>query len=202
MALEVAKIEKNVEIKQRIENLRLEQQRTVALGSKEYRERAKKATVDWVNDWDTELDLACCWHASDFLRDHQGGRDEAWLQRQLSAYFNKLVKRVFSHLPVRMRPHIARIVTLEHTDGVGWHAHGMVATPPHMKSQDFAALLRELWIEQMAGGHFGSMGERIFWCERSSTGYLPYILKSATDKSGLRHGELKGLIDLHNTRRP
>lgn len=202
MALEAAKTGKNGEIIQRVEKLRFEQKRTVALGSTEYREKARQATVDWVNGWDAELDLACCWHASDYLRDQQGGRDERWLQQQLSAYFNKLVKSVFAHLPVRLRPNIARIVTLEHTDGVGWHAHGMVATPAHMKSEDFAALLRELWIEQMAGCHLGSMGERIFWCERSSSGYLPYILKSASDKDGLRHGELKGLIDLHNTRRP
>jgi hypothetical protein len=199
---ETRKTEKNNEIKQRIEKLRLEQKRTVALGSKEYREKSKQAAIDWVGDWDVELDLACCWHASDFLRDQQGGRDETWLQRQLSTYFNKLIKRVHDHMPVKMRPNIARLITLEHTDGVGWHAHGVVATPGHMTSDEFSLILRDLWIEQMGGCHFAPMGKRIFWCEQSGSGYLPYMLKSATDKNGHRYGELKGLIDVHNTRRP
>lgn len=202
MAPEASKIEKNAEVKQRIEKLHLEDKRTVALGSKEYRETARQSAIDWVNDWDVKLNLACCWHASDFLRDQQGGRDETWLQRHLSTYFNKLVMRVYGHMPVRLRPNIARLITLEHADGVGWHAHGLVATPAHMTSNEFSMILHELWIEQMGNCHFGSFGKRIFWCEQSGSGYLPYILKSATEKNGHRHGELKGLLDVHNTRRP
>lgn len=202
MDTETAKTSKNNEKIKAIRNLHAQQRRTVALCPSEYRSNATEAIVEWVNSWDTALDVACCWHAAKHIRNQQRGNSETWFQNQLTTYFKAVLAVVYKNIPDRKRPTIARFITLEHTDGVGWHAHGLLSKPAHMSLEEFSKVLREAWGKQMEHCEHDALGGRIFWCEERSSGYLSYILKSASEKDGLRFGELKGLIDLKNTRRP
>lgn len=202
MITETAETGKNDSKLQRIRSLNAQRKRTVALSPFEYRQNATEATVDWINGWDVELDVACCWHAATAVRNQQGGNSDAWLQKELATYFRSILAAVYGDIPERKRPNLPRFITLEHTAGVGWHAHGLIARPSHLSLEQFSAVLRDVWQQQMGDCENDVLGERIFWCEQRDSGYLRYILKSVNDKDGLRYGELRGLIDWRNTRRP
>jgi len=168
----------------------------------EHRAQAQRAWVDWMIGLDANFDLACCWHASQYLRIEQWGWDEQWLKRHLSAYFNKVSKRVFSNVPVKQRSNIARFITLEHADGVGWHAHGVLSKPKHVTEEEFIEIMRSLWIDQMGGYRVGRLRDRLFDCKQIEGNYQQYALKSATDKDEHLNRVLRGTWDEHNTRRP
>lgn len=199
---ELAETQKNASLIQRIRELRRTEKRTINLSPNEYRRNAIEAVAEWVEGWNADLNVACCWHASSDVRNEQRGHSDAWLQGQLSIYFKSLLALLYKDIPVRKRPELARLITLEHTDGVGWHAHGLLSKPSHLSFEQFSEVLRATWKNQIGIGEADLLGDRAFWCEELQAGYLRYILKSACDKDGLRYGELKGTVDLKNTRRP
>ena len=188
-------------IKSALAQIRLNARRTIALPPTEMREKSRQAVVDWINSWDADWDVACCWHTSKTLRKLQNGHDEQWLQRQLSAYFSKLIKRVYTHIPHKHRPHISRFITLEHNDYVGWHAHGVIATPSHMSQDQFIAILEELWVEQAGVGSTEAFKRHLCWFQPLTGNYKHYMLKSAINLHDDLPENFRGFIDLHNTRR-
>ena len=189
-------------IKKLIEEISINQKRTIGLSRKDWKEAATQATVDWINSWEANWDLACCWHAGATLRNEQQGWTADWLQRQLSAYFNKLQKQVFKNMSKADRPKIARFITLEYTDNVGWHAHGIMATPDHMRKDEFSEILRDLWISHIGAGCCQKFKQRLFWCDEIRGAYKHYALKSAIQRHDDNQKMQKAIIDLGNTYRP
>lgn len=189
-------------IKEVLERIQLNARRTIGLAHNEMRERSRQAVVDWMNSWEADWDLACCWHVSDQLRREQRGYDEVWLQRHLSAYFKKLIIRVFSHMPTKKRPHIARFIALEYSENVGWHAHGVMATPAHMARDEFIAAMRELWLEHAGWNCAENFKQHMCWFEPITGNYQHYTLKQAINLHDDAQQKFRGFIDLENTRRP
>lgn len=185
-----------------IEEIRLNEKRTIGLSRKDWKVAAVQATVDWINSWEANWDLACCWHAGAPLRDTQEGWSADWLQRQLSAYFNKLNKQVFKDIKKKERPNIARFITIEYTASVGWHAHGILATPEHMSQDAFRQVMRDLWISHIGAGCCDKFKHRLFWCDEIRGAYKHYALKSAIERHDDNQKRQKAIIDLGNTYRP
>ena len=189
-------------IKQINEEIRANHGRTIGLSRQEWKRTALQATVDWINSWNANWDLACCWHAGAPLRGAQEGWSADWLQRQLSAYFNKVRKEVFKDITKADRPNIARFITLEYTASVGWHAHGIMATPEHMAQDAFRQLLKTLWISHVGEGVSDDFQERLFWCDEIRGAYKHYALKSAIEWHGDNQTIKTAFIDDKNTYRP
>ena len=189
-------------IKQLIKDIGLNARRMSGLSRSQRRHKSKQAVVDWVNSWDAEWDLACCWHAGENMRDVQAGWGADWLQRHLSAYFNKLHQHVFSRVPHNQRPQLPRFITLEYSHRVGWHAHGIMATPSHMTREQFSAVLRKQWLKHAGWGCAEEFKERMFWAEPIKGAYTHYALKSAINLHDDAQQYFRGFIDLHNTHRP
>ena len=189
-------------INQLIEDIRFNARRTIGLSRREWRGTAIQATVDWINSWEADWDLACCWHAGENMRDVQAGWAADWLQRQLSAYFNKLQKVVFKHIRCKDRPNIARFITLEYSARVGWHAHGIMETPKHMTRDEFSEIMRELWIEHIGDGCTKEFKAHLFWCDEIRGAYKHYALKAAIERHDDAHRQPNAFIDLSNTYQP
>ena len=189
-------------IKQLIDDIRFNARRTIGLSRREWRQTAVQATVDWINSWEADWDLACCWHAAEHMRDEQAGWGADWLQRHLSAFFNKLQQHVFKHIEPSQRPNIARFITLEYKSTVGWHAHGIMATPAHMTRDEFIQVMRELWIKHIGKGCSQEFQDRLFWCEEIRGAYKHYALKSAIQRHDDFQSKQNAFIDLNNSYRP
>ena len=189
-------------LKKLIEEISFNQRRTIGLSRKDWKAAATQATVDWINSWEADWDLACCWHAGAPLRKEQQGWSASWLQRQLSTYFNKLREEVFKHMNKTDRPNIARFITLEYTASVGWHAHGIIATPEHMTKDEFSEVMRDLWISYVGAGVSKKFKERLFWCDEIRGAYKHYALKSAIQRHDDNQKNQKAIIDLGNSYRP
>ncbi len=185
-----------------VEKIRFNKRRTIDVSRSERREKSRDAVVDWINSWEANWDMACCWHVSERLRARERGYSETWLQRSLSVYFTKLHKRVFAHLPSRQRPQIPRFITLEHSDGVGWHAHGVMQTPSHMTEYEFSDVLRSTWLEHASWGCAEDFKQHMCWFEPITGNYQHYALKNAINLHDDLPQNYRGFIDDKNSHRP
>jgi hypothetical protein len=190
------------EIEKALKQISINAQRRIDISKDGLRQRSMQEAVDWINSWDANLDLACCWHAYHALRDIQKGDNEQWLQRHLSSYFNVVHKITFKHIPKQQRPQIPRFITLEHSPNVGWHAHGILATPSHLTLEEFSEILRKQWLKEMKSPENGKFSKRLCWFMPLASGYKHYMLKSVFSNVPAAQKNCVGFIDDHNSYRP
>lgn len=173
--------------------------RRLALGSDSKKIEHKAAWVDWVEGWTTNFDLNVCWHVPKQMRAAQEGYGHEWLQKQLSAYFKQVELQIFSNIPKRQRPKLERFVVLEYTDGVGWHAHALIATPENVKQAQLQEILRDTWESRVGQYCTDDFKKRLFWIDKAKHGYLSYCLKHAIHLED--SDNFKGIFDHTNTAR-
>lgn len=159
----------------------------------------KDAWVDWVEGWTTNFDLDVCWHVPNEMRAAQQGYGHEWLQKQLSSYFKQVELQLFKSIPQRQRPKLERFVVLEHEDGVGWHAHALIATPEQCKQAHVQEVLRDTWEKRVGQFCKEEFKQRLFWIRKAEVGYLSYCLKRAIDVGN--NDNSKGIFDYKNTAR-
>lgn len=109
-------------------------------------------------------------------------------------YFNLLDKRTFKARQKRGY-RIRRFITLEHAASVGWHVHGILATPSHVSRSDLIELTKTTWLYCIDGERVGLPKTRLAWCEPIEDRYAQYSTKQSFGP--LQHA--KGTIDILNT---
>jgi hypothetical protein len=172
-------------------------QRRLAFASSQQVVEQKAAWVEWVEGWEANFDLDVCWHVPREMRVAQDGYGHEWLQKQLSAYFKQVELQIFQSIPVRQRPKLERFVVLEFEDGVGWHAHALIATPEQCKKADLEEILRTTWERRVGLFCRDEFKSKLFWIRKAGPGYLGYCLKSAVDVG--YNDQSKGVFDYKNT---
>lgn len=166
----------------------------------EYLEKkaVKEAWNSWVDEWG-HWDTACCWHVPDALRSTKDGWGKSWLETRMKNYFDAVDRRTFRGTPLKHRAKVKRYITLEHSDGVGWHAHGLVETPEHMQVDEFRELLAETWTGYLAKWTNPKFANRLVYLQDVRGGYTAYSAKKAIHVHETSEHLVQGEIDLNNS---
>jgi len=133
----------------------------------------KEVLLEWVRAKQVCLDMAFAVHVPSSETGTGRARDDIWLSQKLSRFFRQLDERIARH---GIEKHVERLVVMHLSPDVGWHAHFQIATPQHMAQQEFADLVKRLWLRSVGGGKRCTMKRRLFWAEEVRAGYLPYML--------------------------
>lgn len=163
----------------------------------------------YVNSLGVNFDISICWHApTKLLRAELGGIVDAdrvgwsahWLQRKLKYCLNKLDRRVLKSAHRDKHVKIWRLVTLEYADGVGWHAHALMATPEGHDRSKIINWATWMWIAELGEAYQNSFVPYLVEASATEdkTKYLSYITKTL----GQRDDDQVGTIDLVNTAFP
>lgn len=153
---------------------------------------------EWINSG-TKWNIAITLHTPLRLRYLQEGNDELWLERQISVFFNILSKRIFADIPVRQRPMLRRLITLEKDTYVGWHAHGVLSTPDHLDDETLLSAIAEVWGDMMNRYAKHEFKDRLVWCEQITGNYQQYCVKAALSSQAQGYSGQFGTISLKNT---
>ena len=154
----------------------------------------KSAADSWVDTLDVKWDIAACWHLP--LSDLIGDIDQVEIAvgKKMRRYFNLLDRRTFKARHKRGY-RIQRFITLEHAASVGWHVHGILATPTHLSREDLIELTKTTWLDCVDGERVSLPKTRLAWCEPIEDRYAQYTTKQSFGP--LQNA--KGTIDVLNT---
>jgi len=103
--------------------------------------------------------------------------DEITLSQLLTYCFNRLDRRVHKSAHRRHGMRVLRFVALERTDDVGWHAHVLLTTPPHLRPSQLSLMLQRLWLSQLREYVSPKFEDRLYWAEPITGDYLWYSTK-------------------------
>ena len=162
------------------------------------KKKVKQAWTGWVDEWGN-WDTACCWHVPDALRSAKDGWGKSWLENRMKNYFDAVDRRTFRGTPLKHRAKVKRYITLEHSDGVGWHAHGLVETPQHMQIDEFRQLLAETWKGYLMKWTNPKFADRLVYLKDLEGGYAAYSTKHAIQVHETSTHLVQGEIDLNNS---
>jgi hypothetical protein len=154
----------------------------------------KSAADSWVLSNNANWDIAACWHLP--LSDIQGDMEQVEINvgKKMRRYFNLLDRRIFK-AKYKRGCRVPRFITLEHAASVGWHVHGILATPAHVTRDLLIDLSKQTWLDCLANTRVGLPKTRLAWCEPIEARYPQYSTKQS-------FGPLynaKGTIDILNT---
>jgi hypothetical protein len=154
----------------------------------------KSAADEWVSAQDIAWDIAACWHLP--LSDMKGELENVEMRvgTKLRRYFNTLDRHLFKARHKR-GARIKRFITLEHADSVGWHVHGVLATPTHIQQAQFISVVKHTWIDCVENDKIGLPRTRLAWCEPIQDRYAQYTTKH----SFAPLHRARGTIDYLNT---
>lgn len=154
----------------------------------------KAAADSWLDASNVNWDIAACWHLplSDLNCDIE--QAEITVGTKMRRYFNLLDRRIFKAQHKRGR-RVQRFITLEHAKSVGWHVHGILATPPHVLRDHLIELAEVTWLDCLSNQRVGLPKTRLAWCEPIEDRYPQYSTKQSF---GPLHNA-KGSIDYLNT---
>jgi hypothetical protein len=110
------------------------------------------------------------------------GADDIALSLQLTYLFNQVDRQVFKSAHRNRGVRVPRIVTLERTDEVGWHAHVLVKTPEHFAPERLSLLMQRLWLRQLRWYTSPRFVGRLYWAEHISGSYFEYSTKQVGGK--------------------
>jgi hypothetical protein len=177
--------------------------------TRDVRKEQRTAWLTHVGSQDLQFDISICWHAPNrLLQAELGSLVDAdrvgwsahWLQRKLKHYLNKLDRKVLKSAHRDKHIKIWRLVTLEYTEGVGWHAHALMATPKGHEQQKIINWATWMWVAELGDAYQNSFVPYLVQASATEDKrkYLNYITKT------LAHGDddKVGTIDLVNTAFP
>lgn len=165
---------------------------------------------DWrqfVMSQELNFDISICWHVPNRMRRAELGclidADSVgwtahWLQKKLRHYLNKLDRRVLKSAHRDKHIKIWRFVTLENADGVGWHAHALMATPQGHDRRTIINWATWMWINELGDEYENSFVPYLVQASETQGNYLGYISKTL----GRATDDMVGTIDLVNTAFP
>ena len=153
---------------------------------------------DWVQNAGVKWDVCATLHVPEAKRKAEQGWTADWLSNELRLYFNKLDRRIFKSAHRNHGARVHRFITLEKSEGVGWHAHALLQTPAGTGQTAFISLAEHLWHglqAQYAAAHFQS---RLSVIEPITGNFSYYAIKSVHDGAD----NSKGVLDLRNIHLP
>ena len=156
------------------------------------------ALCDWVQNAGVKWDVCATLHVPEAKRKAAQGWTADWLSGELRHYFNQLDRDIFKSAHRNHGARVYRFITLENSDGVGWHAHAMLRTPASIQQAAFISLADQLWQAQQAryaSAHFQS---RLSLIEPLRGNFAYYMIKSVHDGAD----NSKGVLDLRNIHLP
>lgn len=159
---------------------------------------ANTVLAHWAQNAGVKWDVCATLHVAEAKRKAQQGWTADWLSAELRHYFNQLDRRIFKSAHRRHGTRVNRFITLENSDGVGWHAHTLLQTPEGMQQAAFIALADQLWQAQQAryaAAHFQS---RLSVIEPLHGNFAYYMIKSVHDGAD----NSTGVLDLGNIHLP
>jgi len=159
---------------------------------------ANTVLIDWINNTGVKWDVCATLHVPEAKRKAAQGWTADWLSKELRHYFNQLDREIFKSAHRRRGARINRFITLEYSEGVGWHAHALLRTPVCMQQAAFISLADQLWQAQQAryaAAHFQS---RLSLIEPLQGNFAFYMIKSVHDGAD----NSRGVLDLRNIHLP
>ena len=138
-------------------------------------------------------------HIPNRLRSDLKGWDDIWLEKQLRLYFNKLDRCVFKVDHRRRGKRLKRVITLEKTATVGWHAHVSISTPPAIDQAWLIEQMHRLWHQHVGKDQTGKFEDKLFWAEPAQGNYVEYSFKYAFQKAGSGQTDRSAIFDPVNT---
>jgi hypothetical protein len=156
------------------------------------------ALCDWVQNAGVKWDVCATLHVPEAMRTARKGWAADWLSSQLSRYFNQFDRRIFKSAHRNHGARVYRWVTLESSDGVGWHAHALLQTPTNMPQAKFISLADKLWHKHCARHSAAHFQSRLSVIAPLTGNFSYYTVKSVHD--GADHS--KGILDLRNIHLP
>ena len=154
----------------------------------------KEAADKWVQDTGIKWDVAAMWNIPN---GHiQGSIDHVEIEigKRLRRYFNLLDRGIYKARS-KSGHRVQRFITIEHAHSVGWHVHGILATPLHVAHQDFIDITKTTWLQCLANNRVGMPQSNLAWCDTIKNRYPQYTTKQSF---GSQH-TARGTIDLMNT---
>ncbi len=154
----------------------------------------KDAADQWVRNTGISWDIAAMWNLPN--GDVPGGIDNVEIEvgKRLRRYFNLLDRRIYKARS-KSGCRVQRFITIEHAHSVGWHVHGILATPPHMDRQVVINIAKKTWLDCLANSRVGLPKSKLAWCDTIQNRYPQYTTKQSF---GSQHNA-RGTIDLMNT---
>ena len=159
------------------------------------KQRLSIAYQNWLGEKSKEMTICVCWHIPNAMRRHFNGYTADWVAKELRRYFNKVDRRIFKAALKNRGIRLQRIITLEHDEEVGWHAHGLLGCAPDMDEQQTITILEKLWVEHVGRFASGKFEKHVFWAQKNVGFYLPYITKRTHRDQDLD----RGFLDTMNT---
>ena len=152
--------------------------------------KLQQELTQWRFNTDIDYCIAVTWHVPNTMRYHQNGYDDIWLSKTLTCYFNKVDRRLFKAAHRNRTARLPRFVFLEHTDGVGWHAHGYLAKAPNITTQATIEALEAIWHKHCKQYKTQAFEHRLFWAEKIDADYYGYASKQAFSGNQIHSGKL------------
>ena len=159
---------------------------------------ANTVLSDWVQNTGVKWDVCATLHVPEAKRKAAQGWTADWLSDELRHYFNQLDRRVFKSAHRNHGARVYRWVTLENSDGVGWHAHALLRTPVGMQQAAFISLTDQLWRAQLARYAAAYFQSRLSVIEPLRGNFAYYMIKSVHDGAD----DSRGVLDLRNIHLP
>ena len=157
-------------------------------------QRLTVAQHSWLSERSSLWNVAACWHVPDAMRAHYKGYDAHWLSKELTRYFNAVDRRIFKAAHKNRGARLPRIITLEHDDAVGWHAHGLLDCAEGMNEDETIGILDPLWKRHTERFATGKFEKHISYFSYDNGNYLGYCLKRLG-----RQDDTQGILDTRNT---
>ncbi|MEK4034883.1 hypothetical protein WOC76_09375 [Methylocystis sp. IM3] len=185
-----------------LHHLRVKQHRNLLLNQHTKRRKLRQALADDVANWNCTWDIDL---ALTLPRSHPAAHasSPAPLVNLLRRYFTAVDARVFPNQSRKHRQQLHRFVVIEHAEGVGWHMHGLVASPSHIDIVATNNILRSQWYQAIGEITDERMdSRRYYWSDIHQDDYIHYCLKHVIQTNNSEIDISKGTICWRNTVRP
>ncbi|MFC3704866.1 hypothetical protein ACFOOL_08865 [Devosia honganensis] len=146
--------------------------------------KLRQQHVNWISNQPYDFDIAASWHLPMSYKAAYRANDHVAFSSCLRKYFNTLDASVFKSAYRRKRVRLPRAIVLEHTDGVGWHAHGVISTQSsNLREEQAIELITSKWHKHLGSFSRGSFSDRLVFAEPRTGPYVEYMTKelSAVD---------------------
>jgi hypothetical protein len=155
---------------------------------------------NWRNQTGIDFNIGCTWHVPNAMRYHQQGYDDIWLSKTLNCYLNKVDRHLFKAAHRNRGVRLPRFIFLEHTAGVGWHAHGYLAQAPKLTAEATIQALQAHWLKHCKNYKTQAFENRLFHAVEIDAGFNFYAAKQAFSGSdtGTQSGTFSGKMDINN----